>query len=89
MSEQTSQWAVLDELLGVEATPVLDDGGGALAFYGRCSTEDNQDPETSRAWQLGNARSSSNRSAVRSSRSTSTSANRAPCLGNGATWHGS
>jgi DNA invertase Pin-like site-specific DNA recombinase len=55
VSEQTSQWAVLDELLGVEATPVLDDGVGMLAFYGRCSTEDNQDPETSRAWQLGNA----------------------------------
>ena len=27
-----------------------------MAFYGRCSTEDNQDPKTSRAWQLGNAR---------------------------------
>ncbi|WP_229739794.1 recombinase family protein [Nocardia rhizosphaerihabitans] len=24
-------------------------------FYGRCSTEDNQDPETSYQWQLGNA----------------------------------
>ena len=29
---------------------------GELAFYGRCSTEDNQDPETSRGWQFGNAR---------------------------------
>jgi hypothetical protein len=55
VSEQTSQWAVLDELLGVEAAPALDGTAGALAFYGRCSTEDNQDPETSRAWQLGNA----------------------------------
>jgi hypothetical protein len=27
-----------------------------VAFYGRCSTEDNQDPETSLGWQLGNAR---------------------------------
>jgi DNA invertase Pin-like site-specific DNA recombinase len=28
---------------------------GPVAFYGRCSTEDNQDPETSHAWQLSNA----------------------------------
>ncbi|WP_206185060.1 recombinase family protein, partial [Thermoactinospora rubra] len=27
-----------------------------FAFYGRVSTEDNQDPEASRAWQLGRAR---------------------------------
>jgi len=27
-----------------------------VAFYGRCSTEDNQDPDTSLAWQLSNAR---------------------------------
>jgi hypothetical protein len=27
-----------------------------VAFYGRCSTEDNQDPQTSLGWQLGNAR---------------------------------
>jgi DNA invertase Pin-like site-specific DNA recombinase len=26
-----------------------------VAFYGRCSTEDNQDPRTSRAWQRSNA----------------------------------
>lgn len=25
-------------------------------MYGRCSTEDNQDPETSRGWQIGNVR---------------------------------
>jgi hypothetical protein len=56
MAEPTNDWAVLDELLGLEATPTLESGLGALAFYGRCSTEDNQDPETSRAWQLGNAR---------------------------------
>jgi DNA invertase Pin-like site-specific DNA recombinase len=55
VSEQVSEWAILDELLGVEVAPAVDDSGGALAFYGRCSTEDNQDPETSRAWQLGNA----------------------------------
>jgi len=55
VSEQTNEWAVLDELLGVEAAPALDNGLETLAFYGRCSTEDNQDPETSLAWQLGNA----------------------------------
>jgi DNA invertase Pin-like site-specific DNA recombinase len=27
-----------------------------MAFYGRCSTEDNQDPDTSHGWQVGNAR---------------------------------
>ncbi|GLY71252.1 hypothetical protein [Amycolatopsis taiwanensis] len=40
-------------MLGVK---VVDAGIGPLAFYGRCSTEDNQDPETSHGWQLGNAR---------------------------------
>lgn len=48
-------WATLDDLLGVEVTEQIDEGIGPVAFYGRCSTEDNQDPETSRAWQLGNA----------------------------------
>lgn len=54
--EQGSDWATFDALMGVDA---VDESGadiGPLAFYGRCSTEDNQDPETSRAWQLGNAR---------------------------------
>lgn len=53
--DQASDWAAYDELFGV----AIDDGPeaqvGPLAFYGRCSTEDNQDPETSRAWQLSNA----------------------------------
>ena len=49
-------WATLDDLLGVEPAAEADEGIGALAFYGRCSTEDNQDPETSLGWQLGNAR---------------------------------
>lgn len=49
-------WATLDELLGVEVADPADEGIGPVAFYGRCSTEDNQDPETSHAWQLGNAR---------------------------------
>lgn len=56
MLEQSNEWTVLDELLGLEAAPALDNSVGALAFYGRCSTEDNQDPETSRSWQLSNAR---------------------------------
>jgi len=29
---------------------------GAFAFYGRVSTEDQQDPESSRAWQLARSR---------------------------------
>lgn len=52
------EWATLDELLGMEALAdqPRDEGGiGRLAFYGRCSTEDNQDPATSKAWQLGEA----------------------------------
>ncbi|ATE55730.1 recombinase family protein [Actinosynnema pretiosum] len=49
-------WETLDRLLGVEVAEAVGDGIGAVAFYGRCSTEDNQDPETSHGWQLGNAR---------------------------------
>jgi DNA invertase Pin-like site-specific DNA recombinase len=49
-------WATLDDLLGVDDVDAVDEGVGPLAFYGRCSTEDNQDPETSHGWQLGNAR---------------------------------
>ncbi len=56
MSERVDEWTTLDELLGVEVDPVPDQGIGPVAFYGRCSTEDNQDPETSRGWQLGTAR---------------------------------
>jgi hypothetical protein len=55
VSEQANEWAVLDDLLGVETVSAPDNGVGALAFYGRCSTEDNQDPETSLAWQISNA----------------------------------
>ncbi|TCC33229.1 recombinase family protein [Kribbella speibonae] len=41
----------------MEALADQPEGGGIgrLAFYGRCSTEDNQDPATSKAWQLGEA----------------------------------
>jgi hypothetical protein len=38
----------LDDILGLQVADPVDDGIGALAVYGRCSTEDNQDPETSR-----------------------------------------
>ncbi|WP_026361393.1 recombinase family protein [Amycolatopsis nigrescens] len=48
-------WSTLDEILGLEVADPVDEGIGALAVYGRCSTEDNQDPETSRGWQVGNA----------------------------------
>jgi DNA invertase Pin-like site-specific DNA recombinase len=49
-------WATLDDLLGVEVVETVDEGVGPVALYARCSTEDNQDPETSRGWQFGNAR---------------------------------
>jgi hypothetical protein len=49
-------WATLDGLLSVEPVDIEADGVGPVAFYGRCSTEDNQDPETSHGWQLSNAR---------------------------------
>jgi DNA invertase Pin-like site-specific DNA recombinase len=57
-SDEPDAWATLDELLGMEALAdkSAGDGGiGRLAFYGRCSTEDNQDPATSKAWQMGEA----------------------------------
>ncbi len=56
MSEEPNEWATLDELLGMEVVDLVDEGVGPVAFYGRCSTEDNQDPETSLGWQLSNAR---------------------------------
>ena len=55
-TEAPGPWATLDELLGVEVAAPVDRGIGPVAFYGRCSTEDNQDPETSLGWQLSNAR---------------------------------
>jgi DNA invertase Pin-like site-specific DNA recombinase len=48
-------WAAFDDLLGVEVVEPIGEGVGPVAFCGRCSTEDNQDPETSRGWQWGNA----------------------------------
>ena len=53
--ERGNDWATFDALMGVDAIDKPGVDIGPLAFYGRCSTEDNQDPETSRAWQLNNA----------------------------------
>ncbi|WP_202867430.1 recombinase family protein [Kribbella pittospori] len=56
--DTVDEWATLDELLGTEALAAASatgDGIGPLAFYGRCSTEDNQDPATSKVWQMGEA----------------------------------
>jgi hypothetical protein len=56
--DRQDEWATLDELLGMEALaarPIAGDGIGRLAFYGRCSTKDNQDPKSSLAWQLSEA----------------------------------
>ncbi|WIX92610.1 recombinase family protein [Amycolatopsis sp. DG1A-15b] len=55
-AEISDPWSKLDEILGLAVAEPVDEGIGALAVYGRCSTEDNQDPETSRGWQFGNAR---------------------------------
>ncbi|MQA27684.1 MAG: recombinase family protein [Micromonosporaceae bacterium] len=55
----TDAWATLDEMLGLEALADQVPAGvgiGRLSFYGRCSTEDNQDPRTSWAWQLSEAK---------------------------------
>lgn len=86
--DEQGEWAVLDELLGMEALadkPVDGEGIGRLAFYGRCSTEDNQDPKTSLAWQMGEASRFVEPLGVRSSSSTSTLASRVRCLGSGGT----
>ncbi|MEV4313018.1 recombinase family protein [Actinocrispum sp. NPDC049592] len=59
MTAEISQdpWSTLDKILGVEvSSDEVDAGIGPMASYGRCSTEDNQDPETSHGWQVGNAR---------------------------------
>ncbi|MEU2032617.1 recombinase family protein [Nocardia amamiensis] len=55
MPSESNEWAVLDELLGLVPETVESGADQWFAFYGRCSTEDNQDPETSYRWQRGNA----------------------------------
>jgi hypothetical protein len=62
VSEQANEWAVLDDLLGVETVNAPDHGVGALAFYGRCSTEDNQDPRPHWRGRSATLKSSSSRS---------------------------
>src|SRR4051794_29606425 len=55
-SDSPDPWAILDELTGSRHRPAdAESAVGPVAFYGRCSTEDNQDPRTSRAWQRSNA----------------------------------
>jgi DNA invertase Pin-like site-specific DNA recombinase len=54
VDDHADPWGVLDQLRGT-ATETPAAGGWAAAFYGRCSTEEHQDPDTSRAWQLRNA----------------------------------
>jgi hypothetical protein len=56
MQRNGDAWQTFDGL--VPPTPLNKPKVGAerLAFYGRCSTEDKQDPETSRQWQLRAAR---------------------------------
>lgn len=55
MPTEPDEWAVLDELLGLEPETTDNHTDRRFAFYGRCSTEDHQDPETSYRWQRGNA----------------------------------
>ncbi|WP_327116275.1 recombinase family protein [Nocardia sp. NBC_01730] len=55
MPSESNEWAVLDELLGLVPETVESAADQQFAFYGRCSTEDNQDPESSYRWQRGNA----------------------------------
>ncbi len=55
MSDEPNEWAVLDELLGIEVDASGVDPNQLFAFVGRCSTEDNQDPETSFNWQFARA----------------------------------
>ncbi|WP_253799558.1 hypothetical protein [Nocardia amikacinitolerans] len=55
MPTESNEWAVLDDLLGLAPETVEPSTDQRFAFYGRCSTEDNQDPETSYRWQRGNA----------------------------------
>lgn len=53
-----ARWAEYFARKNVELTVAPAPAAGLrFAFYGRCSTEDNQDPATSRAWQLKAAKS--------------------------------
>jgi DNA invertase Pin-like site-specific DNA recombinase len=54
-AEIVDPWAALDGLVGADLAHAVHEQVGPVAFYGRCSTEDNQDPDTSRGWQVSNA----------------------------------
>ena len=54
--DDVGSWAKFDQAMGAGVSVCAEEVAGPLAFYGRCSTEDHQDAETSRGWQLGNAR---------------------------------
>ncbi|WP_114755922.1 recombinase family protein [Nocardia pseudobrasiliensis] len=55
MPNESDEWAVLDEMLGIEVDDEEFDPNRLFAFVGRVSTEDHQDPETSYNWQLARA----------------------------------
>lgn len=50
-TSSVNPWAAFDEM-SVTLPEVAPFSIGKLAFYGRCSTEDNQDPATSLDWQV-------------------------------------
>jgi DNA invertase Pin-like site-specific DNA recombinase len=54
--DDAALWAAWEAGTALPAHPRLSDVAVRFAFYGRCSTEDNQDPETSRQWQIRAAR---------------------------------
>ncbi|WP_185996158.1 recombinase family protein [Nocardioides campestrisoli] len=56
MSAPLDPWADYDAATGRNEPLTPDLAPRRFAFYGRVSTEDNQDPETSRQWQLKEAR---------------------------------
>lgn len=55
MDAAADPWAELDALWGTTHASATKPSILSFAFYGRCSTEDQQDPATSRSWQLRNA----------------------------------
>jgi hypothetical protein len=57
VTSDVDPWSTPDGRLGIEVVATAsEDGIDGFAAYRRCWTEDDQDPETSRAWRLGNAR---------------------------------
>jgi DNA invertase Pin-like site-specific DNA recombinase len=56
MPSDPEAWKTFDDSFPAAPLEGLQSAVGPLAFYGRCSTEDKQDPETSRQWQLRAAR---------------------------------